>query len=72
MKTFTSASAAKHLKALQDEKDHILALEKAACTYTLAAGEEAEPPEYDYEATRCTCSTQPRCCRRAASPSTRR
>ena len=52
MKTFTSASAAKHLKALQDEKDHILALEKASCTYTLAAGEEAEPPEYDYEGTR--------------------
>lgn len=52
MKTFTSASAAKHLKALQDEKDHILAQESNRCTYTLAAGEEAEPPAYDYEGTR--------------------
>ena len=52
MKTFTSASAAKYLKALQDEKDHVLSRERTACTYTLAAGEEAEPPEYDYEGTR--------------------
>lgn len=42
MGTFTSASAAKYLKGLQDEKDHVLTLEKSYCTYTLAANEEAD------------------------------
>lgn len=52
MKTFTSASAAKYLKRLQDEKDHLVSTEKSNCVYQLAPGEEAEPPEYDYGATR--------------------
>lgn len=47
-RTFTSASANKYLRALRDEKDHLLALEKETCTYVLSQGEEAEPPEYDY------------------------
>lgn len=52
MKTLTSASAAKYLKSLQDKKDHLVSAEKSKCVYQLAPGEEAEPPEYDYEATR--------------------
>jgi len=52
MKTFTSASAAKYLKSLQDKKDHLISVEKNNCVYQLAPGEEADPPEYDYEAMR--------------------
>ena len=46
---FTSASANKYLKSLQDEKDFILEAESKSCTYVLAVGEEAEPPEYSYD-----------------------
>lgn len=49
---FTSASANKYLRTLQDEKDFVLEAEAKSCTYELAAGEEAEPPEYSYEETR--------------------
>lgn len=49
---FTSASANKYLRRLQDEKDRLLRTEKEVSTYVLAEGEEAEPPVYDYRATR--------------------
>lgn len=51
-KQFTSASANKYLKGLQEEKDFILESEAKTCTYVLAAGEEEEPPSYSYEETR--------------------
>ena len=47
-KTFTSASAGKQIKAYEDEKEHVLQQERATCTYVLAVGEDADPPEYDY------------------------
>ena len=31
MKTFTSASAAKYLKSLQDKKDHLISVERSNC-----------------------------------------
>ena len=49
---FTSASANKYLRKLQDEKTRLLHTEHEACTYELSEGEEVEPPSYDYEATR--------------------
>lgn len=48
-KRFTSASANKYLKGLQDDKDHLLESESRGCTYVLSAGEEADPPKYSYE-----------------------
>lgn len=52
MTQFTSASAHKYLKKLEDEKSFILKREAQSSTYRLAVGEEAEPPVYDYAATR--------------------
>lgn len=49
---FTSASAYKYIKGLQDEKDRLLSTECEICTYVLSEGEESDPPAYDYEATR--------------------
>ena len=49
---FTSASANKYLRKLQDEKTRLLHTEHGVCTYELSEGEETEPPSYDYEATR--------------------
>ena len=49
---FTSASANKHLRKLQDEKDRLLQLEREVSTYVLCEGENVEPPLYDYTATR--------------------
>lgn len=47
-KTFTSASANKFIRGMEDEKAHLLAMEKETCTYVLAQDEEAHPPVYDY------------------------
>lgn len=52
MTTYTSASANKLLRKLEDEKSHLLQMESETCTYVLAQDEEAEPPAYDYAATR--------------------
>lgn len=49
---FTSASANKYLRRLQDEKDRLLRTEQEVSTYVLAEGEAEEPPAYDYAATR--------------------
>ena len=49
MKTFTSASANKYLRMLEEDKHHILSTESDTCTYVLAKDEESEPPIYDYE-----------------------
>lgn len=49
---FTSASANKYLRRLQDEKDRLLRTEQEVSTYVLADGEAAEPPVYDYGAVR--------------------
>lgn len=50
---FTSASANKYLRRLQDEKDRLLRSEQEVSTYVLAeGGEAAEPPAYDYGAVR--------------------
>lgn len=49
---FTSASANKYLRRLQDEKDRLLRTEQEVSTYVLADGEAAEPPAYDYGAVR--------------------
>lgn len=49
---FTSASANKYLRRLQDEKDRLLRTEQEVSTYVLAEGEAAEPPVYDYGAVR--------------------
>lgn len=49
---FTSASANKYLRRLQDEKDRLLRAEQEVSTYVLAEGEAAEPPAYDYGAVR--------------------
>ncbi len=51
-KEFTSASANKYLKSLQDEKDFILENESKSCTYVRAVGEDVEPPSYSYDETR--------------------
>lgn len=47
--TFTSASAAKFIRRLEDEKARLLTSERENATYVLAQGEEELPPEYDYE-----------------------
>lgn len=52
MKTFTSASAGKYLKALDEEKAHLLAQEREVATYTLAIDEEPDIPEYNYQEVR--------------------
>lgn len=52
IKKFTSASANKYLKKLQDNKDHMLENENRTCTYVLSVGEEADLPAYSYEDTR--------------------
>lgn len=49
---FTSASANKYLKRLQDEKDYILRNEIDTSTYIRSEGEEADPPAYSYAETR--------------------
>lgn len=49
---FTSASAYKYIKGLQDEKDRLLCAERETCTYVLSEGEKPDPPAYDYEVTR--------------------
>ncbi len=49
---FTSASANKYLRRLQDEKDRLLRSEQEVSTFVLAEGETAEPPAYDYGAVR--------------------
>ena len=49
---FTSASANKYLRKLQDEKSRLLHTEQEVCTYELSEGEETEQPSYDYEVTR--------------------
>lgn len=52
MATFTSASANKYLRTLEDEKAHLLQMEQETCTYVLAQDERDEPPAYDYDGTR--------------------
>ena len=49
-RTFTSASAAKFIKRLENEKSRLVAIERENSTYVLAQGEESEPPAYDYAA----------------------
>lgn len=49
---FTSASANKYLRKLQDEKDRLLSNEREVSTYVLCEGEESDPPKYDYFETR--------------------
>lgn len=49
---FTSASANKHIRALEEEKSRLLGLERDNATYILATGEEEEPPAYSYQETR--------------------
>lgn len=49
---FTSASAYKYIKGMQDEKDRLLSAERETCTYVLSEGEKSDPPAYDYETTR--------------------
>ena len=51
-KTFTSASASKFIKSLENEKELLLSREAENSTYVRAQGETEEPPEYDYAATR--------------------
>ena len=48
-RTFTSASANKFLRTLDDEKYHLLEQERETCVYTRAAGEADEPPAYSYD-----------------------
>ena len=50
-KTFTSASAAKLIKRLENEKARLVSLEGKNSTYVLAQGEECDPPTYDYRET---------------------
>ena len=52
--TFTSASANKQIRALEEEKSHILSNEREVCTYVLSVDEEEEPPAYDYAAVRAS------------------
>lgn len=47
--TFTSASAAKFIKRLENEKSRLIDIEQKNSTYVLAQGEESEPPVYDYD-----------------------
>lgn len=49
---FTSASANKYLRRLQDEKGFILGIEAECSTYVLGDKEVADPPAYSYEETR--------------------
>lgn len=49
---FTSASANKYLRRLQDEKDYILQSESETCTYIRAEDETVDPPLYSYSETR--------------------
>lgn len=49
---FTSASAGKYIKSLEDRKSHILAAERRDKTYQCSFGEKPEAPAYDYCATR--------------------
>ena len=49
---FTSASAGKMIKSLEEEKDRIKNMESMTSTYVLSVGEETEPPEYDFRKTR--------------------
>lgn len=51
VKTFTSASAAKFIKRLENEKSRLIDIEQKNSTYVLAQGEEGEPPAYDYDET---------------------
>ncbi|MBR2835445.1 MAG: hypothetical protein IKE43_07040 [Coriobacteriales bacterium] len=51
MTVYTSASANKQLRQLQDEKDRLLALENQRSTYTRTADEPSEPPLYSYTKT---------------------
>ena len=48
----TSAAANKEIRALEEEKAHLLANEREVCTYVLAVDEQDEPPAYDYAAVR--------------------
>lgn len=48
MALFTSASAGKFIKQLEDEKANLLRIESANSTYDLALGEEEIRPAYDY------------------------
>ena len=50
-KTLTSASAAKLIKRLENEKDRLVSIELKKSTYVLAQGEECDPPTYDYRET---------------------
>lgn len=50
-KTFTSASAAKLIKRLENEKDRLVSIELKNSTYVLAQGEECDPPTYDHRET---------------------
>ena len=45
---YTSASANKTIRALEEEKRHLLAGEAEACSYILSGGEKGDPPEYNY------------------------
>lgn len=47
--TFTSASATKFIKRLENEKSRLIDIEQKNSTYVLAQGEESEPPVYDYD-----------------------
>lgn len=49
---FTSASANKFLRRLQDEKDYILRTESETSTYIRAEDEAIDPPLYNYAETR--------------------
>ena len=51
-KQFTSASAGKYIKSLEDKKAHILGAERRDSTYQCSTGEEPEAPAYDYRVTR--------------------
>ena len=51
MTTFTSASANKYLRTLEDEKVFLINAEHETSTYTLAVGENEEPPIYNYDET---------------------
>ena len=52
MKTFTSASANKFIRRLEDEKYLLLHRESESNTYTVTQNEEPEDTEYDYADTR--------------------
>ena len=52
MKTFTSASAGKYIRQLEDDKAALLDHEHMTCTYVLAKDEEGEAPTYSYAETR--------------------